>query len=145
MCPKEVVATAHQPHPPLKRALLVRSGSGATYQRSQLGPEGGLQTLDVGGVDQRLYRTLGTDHPRDHLCLSAHDDTPENLHHPSALVALYDLGDHYISGQYQPRTANLASRKRLPKNVQSLAGVAGEPIGYQQNPLYEATGAHPDE
>src|SRR5215208_118781 len=58
MYPQEVVATAHQPHPPLKRALFVRSSSGATYQRSQPGPEGGLQTLDVGGVDQRSYRTL---------------------------------------------------------------------------------------
>src|SRR5215208_1378051 len=145
MYPHEVVAAAHQPHPPLKRAPLMRSGSGATYQRGQPRPEGGLQTLDVGGVDQRSYRTLGPDHPRDHLCLSAHDHTPEDLHHPSALVALYELGDHHPCGQYQPRTANLASMNRLPENVQSLAGIAGEPIGYQQNPLYGATGAHPDE
>src|SRR5215204_5612436 len=59
MRPQEVVATANQPHPRFYRTVLVCSGAGPTHQRSQPGPEGGLQALDVSGVDQRQHRSLG--------------------------------------------------------------------------------------
>ena len=145
MCSHKVIATTHQPHPTLQRELFVRSSAGLAHQRSQTGAEGSLQALDVGGIDQRSYRTLGTDHARDHLCLSAPNDTPEDFHHPPTPVALYDSGDHDFCGQHQPRTANLAAMKRFPEDLQSLRCVACQPVSYQQDLLYGATAAHPDQ
>src|SRR5215207_5236808 len=139
MCPQEVVATAYQPHTRLQRRLFVCPSASPAYQRRQPGSEGGVQPLDVGGVDQRPYRALGTYHPRDHLRLSARNDVADYFHHPPTLVALYDPGNHYPSGQHQPRTANLAGAKRLSEKLQSLAFVAGEPDGHQQDPLLGAT------
>src|SRR5215213_11415171 len=127
MCPHKVIATTHQPHPTLQRELFVRSGAGLAHQRGQTGAEGSLQALDVSGVDQRSYRTLGTDHARDHLCLGARNDTPEDFHHPPTPVALYDSGDHDSCGQHQPRTANLAAMKRFPEDLQRLRCVACQP------------------
>src|SRR3712207_9565051 len=50
---------ADQPHPTLKRTLLVRSGASTARQMSQPGADGGAQAPDVGGIDLRPYRTLG--------------------------------------------------------------------------------------
>src|SRR5918992_2069936 len=143
MCPQEIVATAYQPHTRLQRRPFVCPGASPAYQWRQPSSEGGIQPLDVGSVDQRSYRVLGTYHPGDHLRLSTHYyDVAHYFHHPPTLVTLYDPGNHYSSRQHQPRTASLAGAKRLSEKLQSLAFVAGEPVGYQQDTPFGSTSAH---
>ena len=51
--PAEVVRRADQPHTGGEGRLGTRDGTPASGERREMGTEGGVQALDVGGVDDR--------------------------------------------------------------------------------------------
>ncbi len=143
MRPAEVVDGAHQPHPRLKRRLLTHHRPATpAHQRSQPGAKGGLQPLDIRGVDHRLLSALGGPQPLSHLSLRTAHDAPENSNHPPLGVAFDGLSDHDSFRQKESRTAALSGAKWLTQYLQRLLGVSCQPICAKQKGLESATGTH---
>src|SRR3712207_6564067 len=107
--------------------------------------KGGLQPLDVGGVDHRrgtALRGLRGSEPLSHLSLRAANDAPKDPNHPSAGVPLNRLGDHDPLRQKKSRPSSLAGANRLTQYLERLLRAAGEPVGVEQQALGCSTSAH---
>src|SRR3712207_611989 len=107
--------------------------------------KGGLQPLDVGGVDHRrgtALRGLRGSEPLSHLSLRAANDAPKDPNHPSAGVPLNRLGDHDPLRQKKSRPSSLAGANRLTQYLERLLRVAREPVGAEQQALGCSTSAH---
>src|SRR5215217_6937618 len=115
--PAEVVATAHQEHPRLKRLPQPHRSTRATYQCTKPRAEGGRQPLYVSGVDHCSFRALHRSKPLHNGLVGSSHYPPNHIEDPALGVSLDGLGDHYSLRQDEPRTTYPSGAKRLPEQM----------------------------
>jgi hypothetical protein len=89
MIPAEVVGTPHQIHPSGQHRFFVGKGASSAHQRSQCAAKGGIESLNVGGIDTGATARFGQ-HGGDGLG-SAARYTMRHPDDPSPGIALDDL------------------------------------------------------
>ena len=90
MIPTEVVGTPHQIHPGGQHRFGVGDGASSACQRSQGAAKGGIEPLDIGGVDNGSAR--GSEHLGNGRGSPSHHAV-HNLDYATPGIGLDDLAD----------------------------------------------------
>src|SRR4051794_35985744 len=139
--PAEVVGGPDEPHPGGEGRLGARDGSSASGEGREVGAEGGIEPLDVGGVDNRpggRRREDGLDASQG----AAHDPAGDADEVPPGGV-LDDLGELEPVRQDQPWTTAPSSADRLAEALQERGDVTGETVDADQDGRGRRTGPDP--
>src|SRR5205085_5802555 len=129
--PAEVVGGADQPHAGGEGSVGAGDGTASTGEWRKVGAEGGVEALDVGGVDD------GARGGRRHHGLDAGqgavDDAAGDADDVALGGVLHDLGKLEPDGQHQPGPAAPPGPDRLAEDLWEGGDVAGQAVDADQD------------
>src|SRR6185369_814351 len=116
---------------------MTRQSTTTTHQDVQTGPEGGIEPLDIGGVEHLSLYLEGL-----LLLLASLHQASFNFHKPSCFRTLYHLPDHHAGPGQSGGTSHLAGVHSSSEDALPGFDITYEAIGDQQEGCVSGTGAY---